>query len=135
MTNQTQSIQVNQPAEVQEQTERIRERRMITPRTDIYETKNELVVVMDVPGVDDRSVEIVLDKNVLTITAFPVFDRPQGYTLAYAEYGEADFRRSFTLPEEVDRKNISAHVQNGVLTLTLAKAPESKPTRIAVKPG
>jgi len=136
MSDQTKTIEVkNENTEVQEQTERIRDRRLYTPRTDIYETKEDLVLVMDVPGADEKLVEIVLEKNVLTVNAFPAFERPEQLSLAYAEYGEGDYQRSFTLSSEIDREHIEARVTNGVLYLSLPKAPAAKPQKIAVKAG
>ncbi|HMN60211.1 MAG TPA: Hsp20/alpha crystallin family protein [Anaerolinea sp.] len=136
MSDQTKTIEVkNENTEVEEQTERIRDRRLYTPRTDIYETKEDLVLVMDVPGADEKSVEIVLEKNVLTVNAFPAFERPDQLSLAYAEYGEGDYQRSFTVSSEIDREHIEAKVTNGVLYLRLPKAPAAKPHKIAVKAG
>jgi len=136
MSDQAKTIEVkNETAEIEEQTERIRDRRLYTPRTDIYETKEDLVLVMDVPGADEKSVEIVLEKNVLTVNAFPRFERPEQLSLAYAEYGEGDYQRSFTVSSEIDREHIEAKVTNGVLYLRLPKAPAAKPHKIAVKAG
>lgn len=136
MAEETKTIEVKQEAPLAEQqTERIRDRRVYTPRTDIYETNNELVLVVDLPGADEKNVEVVLEKNVLTINAMPTFERPEGFTLAYAEYGEGDFKRSFALSDEVDRERIEAKVKNGVLYLRLPKAGAAKPTKIDVKAG
>lgn len=136
MSDQAKTIEVkNENTEVEEQTERIRDRRVYTPRTDIYETKEDLVLVMDVPGADEKSVEIVLEKNVLTVNAFPAFERPDQLSLAYAEYGEGDYQRSFTVSSEIDREHIEAKVTNGVLYLRLPKAPAAKPHKIAVRAG
>ncbi len=137
MTDQTKSIEVNTAEETlpQEQTEHIRDRRIFVPRTDIYESKDELVLVMDVPGVSEENVDIVLEKNVLTIRAFPGYERPAELTLAYAEYGEGDFQRSFALSDEIDREKIEARVKSGVLYLHLGKAGQVKPQKIAVKAG
>ena len=121
--------------ESKNETERIRERRLFLPRTDIYETKDGLELVMDVPGVDEKSVEITLEKNILTINAYPVFGRPENHVLAYAEYSEGDYQRSFALSDEIDRAKIDAKVKNGVLYLHLAKAVAAKPTKISVKAG
>jgi HSP20 family molecular chaperone IbpA len=117
------------------ETERIRERRVFLPRTDIYETKDSLELVMDVPGVDEKSVEITLEKSILTINAYPSFARPEDHVLAYAEYGEGDYQRSFALSDEIDRTKIEAKVKNGVLYLHLAKAGAAKPHKISVKAG
>ena len=136
MNKEAKSIEVKQEAPLaEEQTERIRDRRIYTPRADIYETKDELVVVMDVPGVDENSMDIVLDKSVLTINAFPAYERPEKLSLAYAEYGEGDYQRSFALSEEIDRKRIQANVKDGVLYLKLPKADAVKPQKINVKAG
>ena len=126
---------VETEGEARHVTEQIRERRVYLPRTDIYETADGLVLLMDVPGADDGSVEITLDKNVLTIHAYPAFVRPQDHSLAYAEYGEGDYQRSFALSEEIDREKIEASVKHGVLTLHLAKAGMVQPQKIAVKAG
>ena len=121
--------------ESKHETERIRERRVFLPRTDIYETQDGLELVMDVPGVDEKSVEITLEKNILTINAYPTFARPADHVLAYAEYSEGDYQRSFALSDEIDRTKIEAKVKNGVLYLHLAKAGEAKPHKISVKAG
>ena len=116
-------------------TERIRDRQVYMPRTDIYETKDELVLVMDVPGADDQSVHVTLEKSVLTINAYPIYAKHEGQTLAYAEYGEGDYQRSFALSDEIDRARIEAKVKDGVLYLHLPKAGEVKPHKISVKAG
>jgi len=136
MTNQVKSMETRPEEELAEnKTERIRERRVYMPRTDIFEAKDELVLVMDVPGADDQSVEVTLEKNVLTVSAYPVYARHEGYTLAYAEYGEGDYQRSFALSDEIDRARIEAKVKNGVLYLHLPKLGEVKPHKISVKAG
>jgi len=137
MSDQTKSIEVNttEASLPQEQTEHIRDRRVFVPRTDIYESKDELVLVMDVPGVSEENIDIVLEKSVLTIRAFPAYERPADLALAYAEYGEGDFQRSFALSDEIDREKIEARVKNGVLYLHLGKAGQMKPQKIAVKAG
>lgn len=136
MTNQVKTIETRPEEELAEnKTERIRERRVYMPRTDIFEIKDELVLVMDVPGADDQSVEVTLEKNVLTISAYPVYATHEGHTLAYAEYGEGDYQRSFALSDEIDRARIEAKVKNGVLYMHLPKVGEVKPHKISVKAG
>ncbi len=136
MTDQTKSIDVkNEQTLAAEDTERIRDRRVYLPRTDIFETEDGLVLVMDVPGADDQSVEVTLEKNVLTVSAYPAYRKFDQHTLAYAEYGEGDYQRSFALSNEIDRGKIEAKVKNGVLHLHLPKAGEAKPHKISVKAG
>ena len=136
MKNQVKTIETGPEEELEEQkTEPIRDRRVYLPRADIYETVDELVLVMDVPGADDQSVEVTLDKNILTVSAYPVYAQYEGHALAYAEYGEGDFQRSFALSDEIDRSRLEARVKNGVLHLHLPKVGEVKPYKVSVKAG
>ena len=136
MSNQTKAIEVERDDVLAaETTERIRDRRVFVPRADIYETKEGLTLVMDVPGADEKSVDITLEKNVLTINAYPAAVKAEGYTLAYSEYSEGDFQRSFALSNEIDSARIAAEVKNGVLTLHLPKVAEVKPHKISIKGG
>jgi HSP20 family molecular chaperone IbpA len=89
--------------EVIEGTERTRPGKAYIPRADIYETDTELVIVADLPGVDEKSLDITLEKNVLSIKGFVDFSTPENYSLAYAEYEVGDFERSFTLSNDFDR--------------------------------
>jgi HSP20 family molecular chaperone IbpA len=113
--------------------ERTRARKAFVPRADIYETDDELVVVADMPGVDENSVEVTLEKNVLTITGNVDLVQPENFSLAYAEYEEGDYERSFTLSNEIDLNRIEATVKDGVLRLHLPKIGEAKTKKIAVK--
>lgn len=113
--------------------ERTRARKAFVPRADIYETYDELVVLADMPGVDENSVEITLEKNVLTISADVDLVQPENYSLVYAEYEEGDYERSFTLPKEIDLNKIEATVKDGVLSLHLPKVGEARAKKIAVK--
>jgi len=110
-----------------------RERKVFMPRADIYETPENIVVVADMPGVDEKSIDITLDKNVLEIYGKVEPQVPKEFRLEYEEYEVGDYQRAFTLSDEIDRGNINAVVKNGVLTLTLPKAPQAKARKIAVK--
>jgi HSP20 family protein len=113
-------------------TERTKPGKVYVPRVDIRETKDAMVLVADMPGVDEKTVDITLEKNVLTITgsvAPPVFE---GYSIVHAEYDVGDFERAFTISDEVDRDGISAVVKNGVLRVTLRKAEKIKAKKIAI---
>jgi len=113
--------------------ERISPSKVFMPCTDIYETTDSIVVVADMPGVDEKSVDVTLEKNVLTITGTVQPHAPEGYTLAYAEYEVGNYQRSFTLSDQVSREGITAVIKNGVLRLTLAKSAEAKSRKIQVK--
>jgi HSP20 family molecular chaperone IbpA len=115
--------------------ERTRSTRAYIPAASIYETEDRVVVLADMPGVDEASVDITLDKNELTINGYVQPFKPEGYTLAYGEVEPGDYRRTFVLSNEVDRNSIEASVKDGVLRLELAKAPDYKARKIAVKAG
>ncbi|HVO66425.1 MAG TPA: Hsp20/alpha crystallin family protein [Syntrophales bacterium] len=115
------------------ETERTRVRKVYVPQVDIYETKDSIVLVVDMPGVDEKSVDITLEKNVLTITGEVPQTDYKGYNISYAEYETGDYQRAFTISDEVDRDKINASVKNGVLKLTLTKAEKAKVKKIAIK--
>ena len=78
-----------------EEMERTRDRRCYVPRTDIYETKDEIVLVADVPGADEESLDISLEKGILTINAYVDEMAPEGFKRIYSEYESGDYKRSF----------------------------------------
>jgi HSP20 family protein len=111
------------------------ERRLTqTPFVDIAETDEELTVYADLPGVRPEDVELQLEKNELTLRA-RVAQGPTPGGRLLAEYVPADYTRTFTLGEEVDRDHVSAELSNGVLTLHLPKTARARPVRIAVQGG
>jgi len=129
---QTQDVE-KQEVQTTNGSERTRARKAYAPRVDIYETNNEIVVLADMPGVDESSVDITLEKNVLNINGYVEPDHPHNCSLAYAEYEVGDYQRNFTLSDEIDRDNIQATVNNGVLSLHLPKAGPAKTRKINVK--
>lgn len=136
MTEETQAMEVQEQERIpEERTEHIRDRTRYLPKSDIYETEEDYNLVMDMPGVDEESIDITLEKNTLTINGFTSVEGPEGYSLARAEYEIGDYERSFRLTDQIDRENIEAAYENGVLRLTLPKAEEAKTRKIAVKTG
>jgi HSP20 family molecular chaperone IbpA len=121
-----------QEAKTPEQGERTSDRRMYSPNVDILEKANDIIVVADMPGVDENSVDITLEKNVLTIYGRVEAEIPQNLRLARAEYGIGDYQRVFTLTDEINRDKIHATVRNGVLKLILPKAETAKTRKIQV---
>jgi HSP20 family protein len=118
-----------------EQTERTRDVRCFMPRADIYEQDEQIVIVADVPGADQDSIEITLEKSILTINAYIDPLSPEGYSLTFAEYEIGDYQRSFRLSNEIDRDKIEAIVKDGVLRLYLPKSSEARARKISVKAG
>jgi HSP20 family protein len=126
-------VQEGQKQEVVEsEAERTRAKPAFIPRVDIYETNDAVALIADMPGVDENSVDITLEKNVLTINGYVEPERPEGYSLAYAEYRVGDYQRSFNLSNEIDQENIEATMKDGVLHLHLPKA-EPTTKKIAVQ--
>ena len=134
MSEKTMEIE-KQEVTTTEETERTRECRCFIPSSDIYELDDQIVIVADVPGVDENSIDVRIEKNILTINALVDPALPQGYSLSFAEYEVGDFQRSFRLSDEIDRKKIQASVKDGVLRLYLPKAKEALMRKISVKAG
>jgi HSP20 family molecular chaperone IbpA len=132
MTDAPKDVQKKE-AETPKQGERTRTRRVYTPTVDIIERKSDIVVSADMPGVDDKSVDITLEKNVLTIYGKVDAEIPEHHRLYVSEYGVGDYQRSFTLTDEVDKDRIQATMKNGVLKLVLPKAAAAKTKKITVK--
>lgn len=130
-TNELQTVEKQeiQPAEAED----TRERRVFTPRTDIYETNEDIVVLADMPGVHEQNVDITLEQNTLTLNGFVEACSHDGHSLTYGEYGIGDYYRQFTLPNAVDREAISATMKNGVLKLVLPKSNGAKLRKITVR--
>lgn len=118
-----------------EPTEGTRDRRVVAPRTDIHETGDAIVLLADMPGVDEDHVNITLERSVLTIEGTMQESSFPGHALAYGESVVRDYRRAFTLSEHIDQGKISAKVRDGVLHLTLPKAEPAKARKIQVKAG
>ena len=123
-----------QEAEIVEGVERTRASRVYIPQVDIYSADDNIIILADMPGVGEKDIDIMLEKDVLTINGYiSNVTPPQGYELAHGEYGVGDYQRSFTLSDEIDRNNIEATLSNGVLHVTLPKAPEAQTRKITIK--
>ncbi len=109
------------------------ETRYMVPPVDIFETEGSLVVIVDLPGVQKKDVDIKVDQDVLTIQGKVQYAQPKDGVRE--EFRLLDFFRQFQLSEEVDREKIAAESSNGVLTIKLPKAEKAKPHQIKVKVG
>ncbi len=113
--------------------ESMKNRPVYVPRVDIIEDNEAIVLMADMPGVDEGNVDIVLEKGVLTINGRVDDYFPEDHRLMYAEYGTGDYRRSFTVTDAIDHNRIEATMKNGVLKLVLPKGEQAKPKKISVK--
>ena len=87
------------------------------------------------PGVDEKSLEVTLQDDVLSLAGYPAEETPAGFEPIHLGVRSAVFRRAFTLMADIDRAEIKAKVRDGVLTITLPKSKELQPRRIRVEAG
>lgn len=105
-----------------------------SPRIDIWEADDELMLYADMPGVSAENLDIQFENRELRIHG-KVCPRHEGINFLYGEYGIGDFHRTFAIGESIDSEKISAELKDGVLTLHLPKTEAVKPRRIEVKTG
>lgn len=103
------------------------------PAVDIYENADTVTLYADMPGVSADSLDIQVENNLLTIEANAQIELADDMKAVYAENRIARYRRSFTLSNKLDQDKIQASVNNGVLTLTIAKSEAAKPRKIEIK--
>jgi len=107
----------------------------VTPAVDIYDRKDALVLLADIPGAEAGSVDVRYEHDVLTITARVKGESFEGYEAVMSEYRAGEYYRAFTLTEDIDAEKIEASVKNGVLRLVLPKSEKAKPKKITVTAG
>ncbi len=119
-------------AEAPKGVERTRASKIYSPNVDIIERDEDIIVIADVPGVDEKSLDITLEEDILNIYGKIETDIPKNHQLVVSEYGIGDYQRSFTLFDEVDKDKIHANLKNGVLKIILPKAEKAKTKKIEV---
>jgi HSP20 family protein len=104
------------------------------PTFEVKETNESFVLKADVPGVEEKDLDIAVHNGVLTVSGSrQAEERKEGESYALYERQYGSFSRSFALPDNTDGDRIDANLANGVLTLTIAKKAEAKPRKIAIK--
>jgi HSP20 family protein len=106
------------------------QKRIYVPLADIWETEDEIVVKLDMPGVDKKDIDIKVEADTLTVCG-QAPEEPQG-RVVYADRQAGSFCREFTLSRDLDHEKISAEMKAGILTIRVAKAEEVKPRRIQI---
>lgn len=129
----SQDLAVQQKREVASKEEKTVPARVYLPSTDIYESEEALTVVMEMPGVEKKHINVQLENNVLRIEGQIDFAKYEGMEPVYAEFNVGHFARAFTLSDKIDQNGISAELDDGVLKLALKKAKESLPRKIAIR--
>jgi len=125
MQNKEQRAEVNTP-------ERTHGAATFTPRCDIFETADELILCADLPGVESGDADVRFENGELTIYG-RCQPRQQNVNYLANEYGAGDYYRAFTVGEAVDSDKIAANLKNGVLTVHLPKSAAVKPRKISVQ--
>ena len=128
----TQEVAAREKRELSAAEERTEAGKFFSPYTDIHETERAVVVSMEIPGVDKNSIDIRLDKGVLTVKGTIDSAKYDSLRPIYSEFNVGNFVRTFTVSTKIDGARISAAVADGVLTVELPKAAEALAKRISV---
>jgi HSP20 family protein len=132
MAQEVRTVEQQTPA-TREAGQRNPPRPVFLPPADIYETKDSIVLLAEMPGVSTEGVDISLERRVLTIRGHSAANEHAGYQRVYNEYAGGDYERVFTLSENINRDRIEATLKDGVLQLVLPKAEPAKARKIELK--
>lgn len=114
---------------------RVQARIVTRPRIDIHEADDAFVLLADMPGADESTTEVLVEKNILTLKGETDLFAPEGFVPVHRESGQRYYERLIRLPEEVDAAKLEATVKNGVLKVILPKNSRARTLRIQVNPG
>jgi HSP20 family protein len=106
------------------------------PPVDIYEDEHTITLKLEVPGIDEKDIDVRIEGNTLTVHGerkIEMEEKEENFRRVERQYGS--FTRSFTLPSSVDPGQVNAHYDKGVLKINLAKKAEAKPKQIKVNVG
>jgi HSP20 family protein len=106
------------------------------PPVDVYEDEQNITLKIEVPGIDEKDIDVRLENNTLTVHGerkFEKEEKEENYRRVERQYGS--FTRTFSLPNTVDSENVVANYDKGVLKIQLAKKSEAKPKQIKVNVG
>ncbi len=129
----TQELQVQKKRELENKEETTIPARVFVPAADIYEAENGLTVILEMPGVEKKNVEINIEDGVLNVEGRIDLTKYQGLQPLYTEYNIGHYSRSFRVSNKIDQNKIAAEMKDGILSLTLPKVEEAKPRTIQVK--
>jgi HSP20 family protein len=106
------------------------------PAVDVYEDEHQVTLKIEVPGIDEKDIDVQVENNVLTVHGerkIEKEEKEENYRRVERQYGS--FTRTFTLPQTVDTEKVSATYDKGVLKIALPKKAEAKPKQIKVNVG
>lgn len=95
--------------------------KILVPRCDIYEREDEIALEIEMPGVDNSSIDVTLERQVLSVSGRFVREVAAGWRCVYAEFGPGEYRRSFELSSAVQSEGIRAEAKDGVLRVIVPK--------------
>jgi HSP20 family protein len=104
----------------------------IMPNTAVRQDKDGFLLVAELPGVDDQSLQVTVEDGVLQIEAANSVASPEGYTVALREISPVTYKASFELPDRVEAAGVKASLKNGLLRVRLPISEAKKPQRIAI---
>jgi HSP20 family protein len=128
-----QELQVQPKKELEGKRENTVPVREFLPTADIYETEDELSVIMEMPGVEKGNVEVRVEDGLLTVAGRLDLSKYGGLLPLYTEYNIGHYGRSFRLSNKINQNKIAAEMKDGVLTLKLPKVEEAKPRSIQIR--
>jgi HSP20 family protein len=106
------------------------------PPVDVYEDEHNVTLKIEVPGIDEKDIDVRIENNVLTVHGerkFEKEEKEENFRRVERQYGS--FTRTFTLPNTVDSEKVSANYEKGILKIALPKKAEAKPKQIKVNVG
>lgn len=118
---------------VVKRSERPEETQTLLPLVDVFENKDGILLIADMPGVPKDKLELRVENDTLLIEGEIAPDTPEGMEAVYAEVRLARYRRAFSLSAELDTSRIDAQLRDGVLNLRIPKHAHAQPRKIEVK--
>ena len=113
--------------------ERRREIPAVTPLVDIYENDDEILLRVDMPGVDKKDISVNIDNGQLVLGGIRKVE-PIG-SVQWEEFGDVEFERAFSVPQTIDTEKVVAELKDGVLCLHLPKSEKAKPRQVEIQAG
>ena len=105
----------------------------VGPLVDIYENDDEILLHAEIPGIEKDNISVNVDNGTLTLSAVRKLET-KGVT-TWEEFGDVEYKRSFSVPQTIDISKVDAELKDGVLRLHLPKSEAAKPRQIDIKAG
>jgi HSP20 family protein len=133
MANETPELQVRDKQALEQ--EGTRPVPVFRPDVDILERSDAYVVYADIPGADEDSVRVNLERGTLVLDAELATFPDTNWTPVHAEYRPGSYHREFRVSEDIEAEDVSARLKDGVLELRLPKSPKHRPRTIPIQVG